>query len=429
MGWVQCRFRDMPSWHFTLFFSAIFVLPSIAVTVNSGATTTFWFLSIIAILFFWGKNSRLVKLEKLLLLGFFGVFVATGLSLVNAENISDSIGSYERYVRFLLFIPIYLFVRKFQLTLVPTLAWGLLVGCLVIGLVSIYQFYVLNIPQPMGARQINRFGFAAVTLFLLLILQIIFAWRNKWILFTAAIVSLIIIYGIILNNTRGAMLCIFPFLALLLFHFRHEFDRAKILFIATAFIAILFLFLYPKSPVAVYFYTGFQQFSLFIQDPMQNYNNSWGIRSFLMYHGFLIFQQSPIFGTGLGDYYHDLEELMNSGRLLVDDPIVLQGAHNIFIHILAETGLAGFSVFFISVFLLPTYLYSHFLLNSNNNSEVILCALSGLTIMICHFTFGMVNTWLTNNAISIFLILNLIFISNIFIIAEKNNNSYLKYPS
>lgn len=419
MGRLLSRFRNEPSWYFLPFYAAIFMLPSVAVTVNSGATTTFWFLSIPAIIFFWSKKLSLDKLEKLLLFGFVALFVVTGLSLINAEDLSDSIGSYERYVRFLLFVPLYLFVRKYQLKLAPTLAYGLLVGCLIIGIVAIYQSHVLNVSQPMGARQINRFGFAAVTLFLLLVLQIIFAWRNKWILLVALIVSLIIIYGIILNNTRGATLCVFPFLILLAFHFRNKFDRKNIFLFLLILITVIALFVHPKSPVAQYFYTGFEELYLFIQDPIHNYKNNWGIRPLLMYHGIVIFMQSPLLGTGLGDYHRDLENLMNSGKLLVNDPLILQGTHNIFIHILAETGLVGFLVFVLFVFVLPTYIYFYFLLKFKNSPEMSLYALSGLTIMICHFTFGMVNTWLTNNAISIFLILNLVFISNIFILSRK----------
>ncbi|MEM7400516.1 MAG: O-antigen ligase family protein [Pseudomonadota bacterium] len=419
MGWLLIPFRNIPSWHFLPFFVAIFVLPSIAVTVNSGATTTFWFLSIPALIFFWSKKLKLFKLERLLLFGFVSLFIATGLSLINAEDLLDSLGSYERYVRFLLFVPLYLFVRKYQLELAPIFSWGLLLGCLVIGLVAIYQYHVLNMPQPMGARQINRFGFAAVTFFLLLTLQVIFRWRAKWILLAATTVSIVIIYGITLNNTRGAMLCVFPFMLLLMFQFRNDFDRKKILLFLLVSVGILALFLHPRSPVAQYYYMGFEQLSLFVQDPMQNYKNSWGVRFLLMYHGIVIFLQSPILGTGLGDYRQDIESMMNAGQLLVNDPLMLQGAHNIFIHILAETGLVGFFVFVLFVFILPIYIYSYFLMKYQSNPKISLYALSGLTIMICHFTFGMVNTWLTNNAISIFLILNLVFISNIFILSEK----------
>ena len=185
---------------------------------------------------------------------------------------------------------------------------------------------------------------------------------------------------------------------------------------------MLAIFLYPKSPVAQYIYIGIEQLSQFIDDPLNNYKNSWGIRPLLMYHGVLVFMQSPLLGTGLGDYYTDLELLMNSGQLLVNDPIILTGTHNVFIHLLAETGVIGFTSFVLFVFALPAFVYSKYLVKYKHDSEICLYAISGLTVMVCHFTFGMVNTWLTNNSISIFLILNLVYVSNISILVEKKAN-------
>ena len=202
-------------------------MPAVAVTVDSAATSSFWAMLLPAIIFVWGGDLSLSKLEKIFLCGFVIFSLAMALSLVNAEIFSESLGSYERYSRFLFFVPIYLFVKRFGLRLAPIMSWGLMLGCLAIGLVAIYQYYILGFPQPMGARQINRFGFTAVTIFLLFFLQVVFNWRGKWSMIAAAIVSLIIIYGIILNNTRGAMLCVFPFILLLVFYFRNDFDKKK----------------------------------------------------------------------------------------------------------------------------------------------------------------------------------------------------------
>ncbi len=412
--------KSSPSWYVLPFFLLIFLLPSIAVTVNSGATSLFWLLSVPAVIFFWRSRVQLHNLEKILLYGIVFFSLIMGLSLINAENLSDSLGSFERYIRFLLFVPLYLFVRKYGLDLAPIISWGLMLGCLVMGLVAIYQFYVLNIPQPMGARQINRFGFAAVTIFLLLVTHILFYWRNKWALMIAVIVSLIIIYGIALNNTRGAMLCVFPFMMLLGFAFKDEFDKKRVFLLLLVLAIFIAAFLHPKSPVGQYFYVGFDQFYLFTQDPLNNYKNSWGIRPLLMYHGLLIYLESPLLGTGIGDYHKDLVELMGSGQLLVNDPIILQGPHNIYIHLLAETGTVGLLSFLFFVFMVPSYIYFSFFKKYRLNPAICTSALCGLTLIICHFTFGMVNTWLTNNAISIFLILNLVFMSSIFNLVDDN---------
>ena len=344
------------------------------------------------------------------------------LSLVNSEDVSESIGRYERYTRCLLFIPLYMFVKRFNLKLSAYLSWSLVLGCLVTGLVAIYQYHILEIMQPSGARQINRFGFTAVLLFLLLVVQIIFNWKKKIFVLSAMITSIVIVYAIILNKTRGAMVCVFPFLALIFFYVRDRMSRRSIYFFLVAFLMLLFIFLHPSSMVAQWFQVGFEQFENFIEDPLVNYKNSWGMRSLLMYHGLLIFMQSPVLGTGLGDYYNDLTVLMESGKAVVNDPILLEGPHNIFIHYLAETGIVGCAAFITSIFIIPTYIYTKYLIRHGQNKHISLFCLSGLTTMICHFVFGMFNTWLTNNSISIYLIFNLIFMSSIFLELNKNKD-------
>ena len=411
--------KSVPNWYALPFFLLVFLLPVLAVTVDSGATSIFWLLAIPSIILCWRPKIQLHNLEKKLLYGTALFTLIMGLSLINAEDFSESLGSYERYIRFLLFVPIYIFVRKYRYYLAPITAWGLIIGCLAMGLVAIYQFYILDIPQPMGARQINRFGFTAVTIFFLLVVHILFYWRNKWVLLLACIASLIIIYGIALNNTRGAMLSVFPFIILLAFAYKDAFTRKKVFLFLLATAVLIAAFIHPSSPVGQYFHAGFDELSLFIQDPLNNYQGNWGIRPLLMYHGLLIYLESPILGTGLGDYDNDLLVLMESGKLVVNDPAVLMGAHNIYIHILAETGTIGFLAFMAFVFFMPTYIYTKYFLKYRDNPAIFVCALSGLTLMICHFIFGMSNTWLTNNSISIFLILNLVYLTSIFTLADK----------
>ncbi len=414
--------EKIPKWYFYPFILVILALPAVAVTVDSGATTSYWLLLLPALIFGWGRNIELYKEEKFFLWGFFVFSLIMALSLINSEDISESIGSFERYARCLLFIPLYLFVKKFEIKLSPYIAWALVLGCLVTGLVAIYQFYILDIPKPYGVRNANRFGFAAIVFFLLLVLLVIFNRQSKLLLSLSIVASLIIIYAIILNHTRGAMLCVFPFVLLLMFYYKNPLSKKNTYLFITILIVLLAIFFHPKSIIGQWYYLGISDLNNFFQDPLNNYNNSWGVRLLLMYHGLLVFSQSPIIGTGLGDYHRDIVSLMESGKLLVDDPLMLMGAHNIFIHHLAETGIIGLIAFVTCIFIIPTFIYTKYLARYRNDSKISFLCLSGLTIMICHFVFGMFNTWLTNNSISIYLILNLIFMTSIFLeLKEKNN--------
>lgn len=399
----------------------IFLLPAIAVTVDSSISTTFYILSIIGLIGFWFSGGKLHESEKVLLIGFLIFAFCIGLSLFNAEDFYDSIGRFEKYFRFVLFIPIYLLVRNKDIQLAPLLKWGVILGCMVMTLVAIYQFHVLGIERPHGVRHPTRFGFMLMMSCLLMWLLMIFYKHDKKIIISGAMISLFVLYVMVLNHTRAAMLMVFPFSALLLFYYRKNLNKKSLYIIATVVVASLVIFVHPSSPIAQHFYKGFSELALLIEDPEANFFTSWGVRVHMMYIGLLIFLQHPIIGTGLGDYALDAQRLMDSGKTLVSDPWLLNTPHNVYVNLLAETGLVGLVSMLIFVCLVPAYIYFKFLNKYKDDKEISLFSLSGLTVIACYMLFGLTNTWLTNNTISIFLIFNLVYISNIYFLSEKKN--------
>ncbi len=411
----------MPTWYRYPFILTIFFLPAIAVTVDSGATTSFYLLSILGLIGVWFGEYKLSLYEKRLLIGFLLFVICIGLSLINSDDVHESIGSYEKYLRFLLFIPVYIYVRKQKLELAPVLTWGVILGCLVMALVAIYQFHILGIERPHGARNPARFGVTLMMVCLLMWLVMVFKSKDKKILISGLILTCLVLYVIVLNQTRAAMLCVFPFALLLLFYFRNQINKKGMLLIVFLFVISILIFLYPTSPIAQRFYIGFSEIAAFFDNPKANYgiSDSWAIRLQMLYIGMLIFFNSPILGTGLRDYSIDAQKILDADDSSLADPFLLSTPHNVFVQLLAETGIVGFSALIIFVCLVPIYIYFKFLMSRENNITISLYALSGLTVIACYMLFGMTNTWLTNNSISIFLILNLVYISNLFLLVEN----------
>jgi O-antigen ligase len=411
----------MSNSYFFPIYLIIFLLPSVAVTVDSSISSAFYVLSIIGLIGLWFGERPLHLKEKYLLIGFLIFAICIVLSLFNAESFSNSIGPYEKYFRFVLFIPIYLFVRRQDIVLAPLLKWGSIFGCLVMACVAIYQFHILDISRPHGVRHPTRFGFILMMMCLLVWLQMIFYKHEKKMLIAGVIISFLVLYVMALNHTRAAMLMVFPFFALLIFYYRNNFNKKSLYIILGISVITLLIFTYPSSPIAQHFYKGFSELALLIEDPKANFFTSWGVRVHMVYVALLIFIQSPILGTGLGDYASDAQQLMDTGKTLVSDPWLLNTPHNVYVNLLAETGLVGLLSMLIFVCFVPAYIYLNFLNKYHNNKEISLYCLSGLTVIACYMLFALTNTWLTNNTISIYLVLNLVYISSIFIILEENH--------
>ena len=400
----------------------IFILPSVAVTAKSGATTIFLLLLIPSLIFGWRGWGMLYSEEKIFL-GCMLLFVfLVSFSFINSSDIGESVGSFEKYLRFLAFVPMYLFIRQIQISLGPWLLLGCLLGCLVMGVVASYQFHELGIERPNGARNAARFGLVAVTSFLLLVLLLIVEWRKKILLLTGIITSSLIVYAIALNQTRSAMILVLPFFALIFIYFRKNINKNFIVVASVIIFITILISAHPSSPIAKRFVLAKEEIVALSKDPVANYNSSSGLRLHMIHAGVQVFINNPIVGTGLSDYEGDVERLIDERKMFVSDEMLLTSPHNIYLNSLAETGVVGFFGFILGVCFAPFYCYMKLSKRSNNNQKVRLYIYSGITCLMCYLIFGLFHTWTNiNNSISIFLLLHLAFMSNGFNLIDKKN--------
>ena len=411
----------MPGWVFYPLGFLLFVLPSVAVTVKSGATTVFLLFLIPALMFGWRGWGELFAEEKVILCSMLLFVLFSSFSLINSSNISEAMSSFEKHLRFLAFIPMYLLVRRNELNLGPWLLLGCLFGCVVMGLVASYEFHMLGENRPNGVRNAARFGLVAVIAFLLLVHLLIVEWRNKIILFAGIIASGLIVYAITLNQTRSAMILLLPFFALMILYCRERFNKTVIIFISIIFFMVLLFSVHPSSPVAKRFAIVKEDIAALRKDPIENYKSSTGLRLHMVYTGVSIFIQSPMFGTGFGDYALDAQALMDSGKTYVKDGWLLTSPHNIYVNALAETGIVGFVGLALSVFFAPFYCYIKLSSRRKNDQKIRFYIYAGTTCLLSYLIFGLFHTWTNiNNSVSIFLLLQLVFISNGFNLMSKN---------
>jgi len=408
-------------WRFFPVALLIFVLPSVAVTVNSGATTVFLLMVIPGLIFGWKGWSNLQSEEKFLLVSFLIFTFFVGLSFINNSDIAGNFSSYEKYLRFAVFVPTYLFVKRYAINLGPWLAWGIIVGCFVIGLVAIYQHHWLDIIRPHGVRNIARFGITSVVFFLILTLILMFGWRRPNILLLGIVAAFFVLYAIVLNHTRSAILSVIPFLIMLAILNRNILGKRHVLMFALAIIFFVLLFFHPSLPVGQHLVSGLDGLKAFMEDPFNDYVSDWGIRPHMYYAGLLVFLDAPVFGTGLNEYSNDVQALMDSGRIYAKHYMLLTSPHNIYINSLAESGIFGFLGLLCAVCLAPIYCYLRLIRLGKGNSKVRFYSLAGLTVSICFLFFGLFHTWTNiNNSIAIFLLLHLVFLSSAFNAYEKN---------
>ncbi len=413
-------FQALPSWKFVPIALIIFIFPSVAVTVKSGATTIFLLMLIPSVIFGWRGWNNLISEEKILLISFLIFVLFSSLSFINSSDIYESISSFEKYLRFAVFVPMYLYLRKYSIELGTCLVLGIVLGCFVMGLVAIYQHHWMDISRPHGVRNIARFGLVSVTFLLILIVALGSELKNSKILIPGIISSLLISYAIYLNHTRSAILSIIPFAIMLIFFNRTQIKKKHIIIIAIVTFLVSIVFFHPSSPVAQHFISGFIGLKELMDDPLKNYMTDWGIRPHMYYAGLLVFYNSPLIGTGIGDYAQDVQVLIDAGNVYVQHKMMLTSPHNIYINALAETGLIGFLGQLFAICFAPIYCYLKVIKKSPEDNKIKFYSISGLTVSICFLFFGLFHTWTNiNNSVSIFLLLHLVFLSNSFQILKR----------
>jgi O-antigen ligase len=94
-------------------------------------------------------------------------------------------------------------------------------------------------------------------------------------------------------------------------------------------------------------------------------------RSLLLKNGFRIFLENPIIGVGMGDYIYTISKYINR-------PMV---AHNMYLHVLAETGLIGG----ISFFCILGSIFSNVKITENNRNSAVYIRISLIGLFITAF--------------------------------------------
>ena len=244
--------------------------------------------------------------------------------------------------RFLMAIPIYVALRRARST--PTaFVQGSIVGVAGAGLIAGYQFFVLENPRPGGFM--NPVSFSNIALLLICIslmpVELPRIWR--WLRVSAVVLGGV---AVVLANTRGSFLAV-PILALVtspwLYNRRPRLKKWTVL-VPLIFVGILLLIPYTQQRIVQA--TAAELTSLGEPDaPLTSVSE----RLARARAAWLMFEKHPWFGVGHSQYLFELRKLDREGLV---GGIAAPGthAHNNYLHLAAEMGVAGLAVYLLLLF-------------------------------------------------------------------------------
>ena len=248
--------------------------------------------------------------------------------------------------RFLLAIPIYLAIRRSRVT-TAAFVKGTIVGAAAAGLFSGYQYMVLGELRPGGF--VNPISFSGIALLLICMSLAPVPLPRLWCWLRACSVGLGA-GAVVLASSRGTFLAV-PILTWMMgtwfFSGRPHLKKWSIL----APLAIVGgLLLIPHSQHHIVTSTLKEIASL--HEPNTGIT-SMSERLERLRAAWILFTNDPWFGTGFGQYMIGLGRLNDEG-LVGGTTAPGTHAHNNYLHLAAEMGVAGLSVYLLQLFCIYT---------------------------------------------------------------------------
>ncbi|GEM_PF-1455968 len=399
-------------WRNKLLYLLFFFFPILTATVRHVGSTLYALLTLLSLFYFRKGMKVLSSQEKRFLLGFAVFFFLSFLSLLMTEDLRVGVQRLERYARFLVIIPIYCMLRGRTIETGKVFLAGSLVAVFAMLAQGLYQINVLNAFHANGAYNKIIMGNFSVLFSVFLFISFLF-YRNKWKYSMLAIPGVYAgLYVGLLSGCRTAWLFLPMITVYLLILYRKRLSKKNWqIFILGLVISSMLMGVAQSERLKL----GFKGLSDSAAAAFTSEvpSGTVGERLVMWRNSFLIFKDSPIFGTGMGDFKHDSIILLEKGLSYKNDFAVHStNAHNIYFMLLAEGGLFGLTLLVFVLFVLP-YRFVYGLWKKTSDKSVHFYALLAMISLVAFAWFGVSESWVNRNTIiNAYCITLLVFIAS-----------------
>lgn len=386
-------------WREQAVYALLFLLPVAGISVRHWISATFTLLALLSAPDVFRRRHELVLAERIVLLAaavFFAVFVLT--SLINGWSELQT-RYLSREIRFLLFIPVYLMIRRYPDAGLWLLRGGLLGGFTLLAQ-SLYDVHVLGLERAQGIYSPNLLGpYGAMLAVFMLVL-----WRierePRW-LRTVMVASIAAALGAVaLSGSRGAYVGLLGMSAVWAVH---SFRGRRLAVAALAAVALGVIGYTASEHVQ----RGVDQAASELVQTVEKgelpqtqdgHLGSVPARIEMWRVSWLIFRDHPLWGVGRGNYTEAARKYVEQGQ--VHPEVAAHGhPHNAYLEMLVSKGIVGLAVFLVLLF----YPLGYFWRTRARSPDT---ALLGVVLVTGFALFSLTDasTYIKGNFISIFLI-------------------------
>ncbi len=338
----------------------VFLFPVFAVSVRHWVSSIFVFLCVVSLVQYFRKNKAISPLndkEKrlfIIMAAFFIVYLLSSAANNWGKSAYYALGT---ELRFLLFIPLYLLLRK-VVGLWKDLALGCFFGVFVALVQALYDVYVPETGRAAGVYSPLFIGPVSVifALFALSVHEELVLYYKKVLLIATFSATLAI------TNLAMARSALLAFLIVFLFIIISTKARWSLLLIRSSVVVVLITLVWVSSARMTTMlnntlidFDNYYQF--FVNDPEKlnpHSVTSTGTHLEMLRSVKYFLQDSPVVGVGRFNYEVHIKEYIAQGKV---HPAAAAGhPHNVFAEALVSKGLLGFAVV-VLMFFYPLYIF------------------------------------------------------------------------
>lgn len=333
---------------------------------------------------------------------------------VSAITNQDSIRIIDNPSRILLFIPLLFLFKSYQIS--KNIIFHIIpIGSLFVGILSIYQKFILNLPKPFPETMHIQAGNISMALGLFSIV-ISFYWltqsKIKIGLFSISCAALGLLASI-LTGARGGWIA-FPvcFLLILIFNLKHINKKVIILTSLLLSIALSIFISKPEFGIQQRYSEARSDIVSYFEDG--NKNSSLGARFDMWENALTAMIEKPILGHGSIGYDDFRERQMKANKMAVTTSF--NSLHNQYLESFVKRGFIGF-ITLICIMAIPLIIFSKRLKSHDNTLKCI--SILGIIHIISHSFFFLSQSFLSHNSGSIFYFFILILLYHLLKQKEK----------
>ncbi len=388
----------------------VFSVAIMGTSVHHAASTAFGllFVTSVAMAKHWVPTWRILNRNEKLLLGAFSLYAVSGvLAYFNVQDVDEYIKDLERYLRFLLAIPIYLYARKHKVDVIRYLYAGAVVS----GPFLLYVAISSQIEHPewpaRGYYHHIIFGSVAMLNVGVMLAVILTTKVNNYLKLLVFASMLCAFTAAIMSQSRGVWL-VLPVYALITLYYSLHGSKAKLFALLTALTLITGILL--TSPLG----KMVSQRVVTAVDEVSDYYNtgahvsSLGTRLAMWNIAIDVWQRHPIVGTGPGDFDEEVRTLQRKGEYVGMD--IHESTHNIYFQSLVNAGIIGFITMMLALFFMPLKI----ILESTREKDAT-ASLTGYVLIISFVIIGLSESWtLRLPMVSVFIIYLTVIITSLY---------------